>query len=62
MAYYKPTATYYQPTASQCEAHGIYETEVFESMENGMKAYPSIPERDWLELHDNDIEEPEFLD
>ena len=62
MAYYTPSTTYYQPTESQRDSHGIHETEVFESKANGMKAYPSIPEDEWIELHDTDIDEPEYLD
>ena len=62
MTYWTPTITYYQPTNEWCEKYDIASFEVWEKKESGMDEYPDIPAKDWVEYHDNDIEEPMYMD
>lgn len=56
------TSTYYQPSAMYRMKYNIADFEVWENLENAKLDYPDIPDDEWLELHDDDIDEPTYMD
>lgn len=51
--------SYWQPHKDEMPK-SLYSFEVYFSLENGKCDYPEV--KRWVEYHDDDIEDPEFVD